>query len=317
MATRKLVSAGTPQIFHYTSVESFASIFETKQFWATHYSDMNDTSEQQAVDHFVPLLADIFKERAANDMAFSRRLSEGGGLGPVCRREAEMHVSQIHKSIFRDFEGPFIVSFCGHDHGSYEATNGLLSQWRGYGSSGGVAIVLDKASIATLMSEERDLFAHALNRVGNVRYDHDASGIRSDFSDFFDQASNILRDFYGSVQPRYERIFDAFVGGTTLVKHRAFHEERETRIVVCPRTKNPASPFYDSNNSGKPAKEAKYRKRFEGEARYIELFGRKRLPIDRVIVGPSRVQRVNQQRVAEIVGDSGIPVALSEIPYVG
>jgi len=45
----------------------------------------------------------------------------------------------------------------------------------------------------------------------------------------------------------------------------------------------------------------RYRWRGNGEARYIELFGQTKLPLERIIIGPSRTQNLNLQIVSELV----------------
>jgi hypothetical protein len=116
------------------------------------------------------------------------------------------------------------------------------------------------------------------------------------------------------VQPPYEEIFSDFVMGSTLVKHHAFHEETEVRIVVSPMPTNQNSCFYAEQNDRKPIK---YRMRGDAEVRYIQLFGNAPLPIKRVIVGPSRVQNFNCQTIKEVVVGSEIEVTKSETPFLG
>jgi hypothetical protein len=318
---RKPLSEKITQLYHYTSVDALEGIHRTRKIWATRFSDMNDGTEQQrfqeiAIRFAQPILTEVFTQRSVQDPAFGRRLAEGGGNRAVSEREARLHVSKMHQSIFGDFEGPFIASFCAHDTGSFESMHGLLSQWRGYGSKGGVAIVFSTADIESLMDRERAEFAHAVNHLGEVIYEHDENRIQADLRDYFEHVPNILRDFYGTVQPAYELVFDAFVRGTTLVKHRAFHEEQEIRIVVCPRTRKRSSVFYDPQHETLPLKPINHRRRLDGEARYVELFGGAPLPISRVIVGPSRIQNVNCQRVAEVLKGTGISVDVSSTPYI-
>jgi hypothetical protein len=41
----KRVSKQHPELFHYTTVAAFKSIYESRQFWATHYEHLDDSSE--------------------------------------------------------------------------------------------------------------------------------------------------------------------------------------------------------------------------------------------------------------------------------
>ncbi|MCC6780592.1 MAG: DUF2971 domain-containing protein [Hyphomicrobiales bacterium] len=193
--------------------------------------------------------------------------------------------------------------------------NGLLSQWRGYGTDGGVAIVLDTKGIEEVMGRENCIFNHPVNHIGDVTYDDDnCLKEKQEFRKVFDLFPEILCKFYKNVPPHYEEIFTDFVMGSTLVKHHAFHEEAEVRIVVSLTPTDRNSCFYAEQNNRKPIK---YRMKGDGEVRYIQLFGNAPLPIKRVIVGPSRVQNLNCQTIKEAVAGSGIEVIKSETPFSG
>jgi hypothetical protein len=86
--------------------------------------------------------------------------------------------------------------------------------------------------------------------------------------------------------------------------------------VVSPRPTDPEAPFYEPAHALKPTKVIRFRQRGESECRYIRLFGRELLPINRVIVGPSRFQSLNYQRVSDLVG-SDIEIVNSETPFLG
>ena len=66
-------------------------------------------------------------------------------------------------------------------------------------------------------------------------------------------------------------------------------------------------------------KEIRYREGVCGSIPYIRLFDRldADLPIERVIVGPSRNQKAVKSSVLELVEGRGIQVELSETPFVG
>lgn len=315
------VSVKFPELFHYTSIESLEAIFRSRQFWATHYADMNDTTEHKrfslkALAHIRPLVFSKFRERMKIDAEFSSRVAAGGGIERVADREAETHIRVLHESIFGRLAGPFIVSFCSHLPQSHASLHGLLSQWRGYGASGGVAIVFSTAAIEGLMAHEARVFAHAINHLGDVKYDDDEAGIHKDFKAYFDFSPEIIDAFYSGIQPPYQRIFSAYVRGTTLVKHHAFHEECELRIVICPRTTDSTSVFYSPQHAQKPVREMRFRPKGLGEARYIEIFGSQSLPVERVIVGPSRIQHVTKQRVEQLLAGAQVAVTTSDIPFI-
>jgi Protein of unknown function (DUF2971) len=255
------VSKQHPELFHYTTVAAFKSIYESRQFWATHYEHLNDSSEfgrfRLNVTEFIkPIIREkkkIFDDSIQHD---------AGGIDALVCQEAAMHLDTLHRTTFgeRGFRETFICCFCAHGP-SYEAANGLLSQWRGYGTGAGVAIVLDTKVIEELMRHEKCIFAHPVNHIGDVTYDNDPDlKQKPEFRTVFDLFPEILDMFYKREQPSYEGIFKGFVMGSTLVKHHAFHEETEVRIVVSPTPTNQKSFFYTDQDNRKPIK---YRSRLD------------------------------------------------------
>lgn len=326
---RQRVSDAWPELFHYTTVEAFRSIHNSQAFWATHYEDLNDYSELRrfrlvVTDFITPTIRKFFNKRARRDSQFRKAVRDSGGIEVIVRQESAQQLDRLHRNTFseRGLQNTFICSFCAHDPGSYEATHGLLSQWRAYGTGDGVAIVLDTEAIEKKMKQERRIFRHPINHIGDVKYDYkkDARRIKKDFHEVFDRFPEALKAIYSNKRPPYEEMFDHFVQGSTLVKHHGFHEEKEVRIVVSPRPINPRSFFFAPEHDSKPAKTIRYRQRGISEVRYIELFGAENetaLPIKRVIVGPSRVQNLNYQMVSDQLQTSGIAVFRSETPFLG
>lgn len=315
-----------PELFHYTTVSAFESIYRQRKFRATHYEDLNDTTElgrfRLAVGKFIrPLVLEIFAKRLADDAGVASAVREDGGVDAVVDREAEIHLNTLQQNTFGKtalYEDTFISSFCAHDPRSDAAHHGLLSQWRGYGGDGGIAIVLDARAMEYLMKEEAGKYAHLMNHIGDVKYDNDEQGITKEFHEVFENLPEALKAVYAGedASPWYEKMHTDFAMGTTLVKHHAFFEEREVRIVVSPRASK-GSRYHAPEHDEKPVKTIRYAPRANHEIRYIELFGGASLPIKRVIVGPSRKQNFNRQTVAELVSGTGIDVVLSEIPFVG
>jgi hypothetical protein len=315
------VSKEFPKLFHYTSVSAFENIYKEQKFRATHYEDLNDKSELKRfrlkVYEFIrPIIRDIFDERMQRDTQDALKIDKDGGLETVTNQEAAMHLEMLHGHTFGKPESePFVCSFCGHDVESYEARNGLLSQWRGYGTDGGVAIVLNTLEIEHMMAYEQNTFAHSINHIGKVVYDDNDAEIKKEFYKVFEFFPKILKTLYSYQQPAYGEIYEHFIWGTTLVKHHGFHEENEVRIVTAPRTSR-GSIFYNSEYDMNPSKVVRYTQKGDRESRYIEVFGHSSLPIERVIVGPSRIQNFNHQRISDLVKDSHIEVVKSQTPLL-
>lgn len=309
------VSDQHDELFHYTTVPAFESIYKSRTFWATHYEGLNDSSELQLfrrkLDNSIrPIIREILAKQGYS----------AGDIDTRVKQDAAIHLDDLHRLTFgeRGLRDTFICSFCTHDAGSAEARHGLLSQWRGYGVDGGVAIVLDTRGIEKLMEHERTTFAHPVNHIGNVIYDDEDAKVRNDFHLVFELLPKLVESSYSNEKPdpSLEKMLEPFLFGTTLVKHRGFREEQEVRIVVSPRPTNAESIFYKPADT-KQTKEILYRQKGDCEVRYIKLFGVSPLPIKRVIVGPSRFQNLNHQKIYELVKCSDIKVVKSEIPFLG
>jgi len=308
----KLVSSKHPALFHYTSVDAFRSICEGHRLWATHYQDLNDGSELQQFrgivsEAIVPDLRTIFQDRVEADAEFAERVRRNGGIKAVVDQEAAMWLDNLHRNTFGPgaFENTFIFSFCAHAPDSYAWRHGLLSQWRAYGNGAPIAMVLDTRGVEDLMKYERETFAHPINHIGEVYYD-DAPGIAclkadKDISHIFKRLPQMLEEFYRSnTEADIRDLMGPFIHGSTLVKHQGFREESEFRIVVSPAP-GPESDLHNPQREAKERKPMRYRPRGNGEARYIELFGQTKLPLERIIIGPSRAQNLNIQIVSELV----------------
>jgi hypothetical protein len=328
-----LVSKEFPELFHYTTVSAFESIYKTpQQFRATHYEDLNDSSEftrfrLKVRDFIRPKIWEIFDKKVRCSAEIAKDVSKQGGIDFVVNKEAEWLLDEVHRHTFgkQMYKDTFFSSFCAHNISSYEARHGLLSQWRGYGAAGGVAIVLDTSGVEKMLHHDSQVFQLQIIIMGTVIYDNDSNDVRIKkiFKDVFKYFPKILEEIYPEkglcnekgLESYFEKIHDHFLLGSIRVKHDAFHEENEIRIVVSPRTKDSFS--YNLEDS-KRQKKFRYRQIGNCEARYIELFGDAPLPIKRIIVGPSRTQNFNYQRIREIVDkNSRIDVVNSEIPFLG
>lgn len=328
----KLLSDDISELFHYTTMDGFKSIYKERKFWATHYKDLNDSSElgqfkEKPSEFIQPTILEIFEGRMRNDAQFSDKINNHGGIDAVVKQEAATQLNNLHRHTFGERGHPdtFICSFCTHEADPYSAKNGLLSQWRGYGTGGGVAIVLDTYLVEERMRYEKVIFGHPINHIGDVTYDDDDAKMKKEFHEVFDRLPEWICETYDITKPPpdlEEKFFKHFVLGSTLVKHHCFHEENEVRIVVSLWPTSPDSIFYKPEAGAirpKESKAIKYRPKGDREICYIELFGDEDLPIKRIIVGPSRLQNFHIQTICELVKDDSrhIEVVESEMPFSG
>ena len=101
--------------------------------------------------------------------------------------------------------------------------------------------------------------------MGDVIYDDNDVRIKKDFKNVFEHFPKILEIGYSDKElgsekkfvSHFEKMHDHFLLGSTLVKHHAFHEENEIRIVVSPMTRDSFSSY--NPDDPKLQKEIRYR----------------------------------------------------------
>lgn len=154
-----------PELYRYTTFLGLKGIVETNTMWATHYCDLNDSTEvyhlkEALIQALAPRFDPILPMRNRQER---RRLKAIGGSPQQIARyivDALYRASYANQTSSSYVEA-FIASFCTHaDDSSYERANGLLSQWRAYGSDG-YCLVFDAAALSDLLKQEWN-YAHLL-----------------------------------------------------------------------------------------------------------------------------------------------------------
>ncbi len=131
------------------------------------------------------------------------------------------------------------------------------------------------------------------------------------FPELVDASAETLRQFIQGVRCP-EMAVPEFLSGATLLKGRKFKPEREIRIVAIPGTKrlsDQAEMEHPADFNVLPLPEI--RARGYGR-RYVPLLEPLaiKLPLKRIIVGPSAQQAENVEVVRSVL--RGIPIVLSE-----
>ena len=217
MAEAEKLRNGTSELVHYTTAENALNIIKSKHFWLRNVRCMNDYSE---VQHGIGLLVKVFggleNERVNRLYTILDKISPG---------EAKSAIETFNTWIPRLPDITFIGCLS-----QAEVTEhmGRLSMWRAYSSpNAGVALVLDKSPF---LAETDELKAYSMP----VAYLSD---------DEFTVRIDSCLDALETVAPSLVGLPDNFVNHTVFwwllsmavsLKHPAFHEEREWRIVYFP-----------------------------------------------------------------------------------
>ena len=221
-----------PELFHYMNVHTFKDIYNKKNLRATHYQDLNDSSEFM---RFNVKVCELIRTEILKILNKNRR----GNNNAVVDEETKGFMDMVHSHTFHErmYKETFILSFCGHTN-DYEVRNGLLSQWRGYGGgNSGIAIVLDTESIKKMGKCEVENYQLQEMHMGDVVYDNNDARIKDDFKDVFEHVLAIVEltssgggeKYRNEIESYFIKMHNHYLLGSTLVKHHAFHEENEIR----------------------------------------------------------------------------------------
>jgi hypothetical protein len=182
--------------------------------------------------------------------------------------------------------------------------------------------VFDTVKLAELLGQEFDRHYWLHLHISPVHYALNTASIKDIFPKVIEVCGYFIDGILeGRAPPPMDDGFAPFVAGATLFKHHGFSEEREVRVVAIPgsdEVQKRVQAEYPMEFKASPLKCIRERDSSNGKRRYIALFDSLgvRLPIKRVIVGPSRHQNENCERVAALLADS-VPVTVSITPFIG
>lgn len=284
-----------PELFHYTGRVGFEGIAKTNTLWATHFRSLNDDAE---VSTLKPLLIDavasVFDQQVKkrNRGIRNRYYHKGGSAS-----QAKRFVDSLYRATF-ERENPsfavdsYTVSFSTHAvDTSYERENGIESQWRCYAKDG-YCLVFDTAALEDLLAAEFNRLDFTHLNLEDVRYITDEKIPLRNYFDFIEPAIRIAVDQCFDSDQRDMGVIE-FLRCATLLKRRKYQKEREVRIVAIPGAEGYQEQGIREHPKRfikKPIPTMSY-----APKRHITLFDgiNVKLPIKRVIVGPSDQQARN------------------------
>ncbi len=151
-----------PELFHYTTPAGFDAITASQELWATHFKDLNDTSEVYLLRE--PLkagltrrFAGIIEEKQKHNFALSVKVIDNGGRQKVAAGLAESFSKTLYAVTYGgrstlQFGAPYVTSFSTPSN-KYDAAHGLLSQWREYGRDG-YCLIFDTAALTQMLGTD-------------------------------------------------------------------------------------------------------------------------------------------------------------------
>lgn len=320
------------ELVHYTTAGGLSGIVTSGCFWATHAAFLNDAEE---LIHFFDSRLMVLAREAIASIAveipstpeMDEQLAAHGGIEELIRSDA-MRVTNLLKSATLGFNESFIFSMSG-PRGEKVAGSGLLSQWRGYGSDGGYAIVLDSHGFDHLLKLEGQTHHYQFAQWGDVYY-YGAEIEAQPSSEEVNEYENIVRKgviglVRGKDPASIDGLYDAITSLSCLYKHWGFAEEQEVRVIAIPVRGEVEKLASDGGEARRP-RPIKSFLRNGIPVPYIELMAglaadgeRTKLPIERVIVGPHKDKSSRAKAVRHLLVANGyeVEVVCSEIPYIG
>ncbi|MBA0046302.1 DUF2971 domain-containing protein [Mycobacteroides sp. LB1] len=217
-------------LYHYTTASGLEGILSSSTLFATHIGYLNDAQElKHGVKHIEKLLcasSDLVASIAARYPEHSIRVADG-----INQLRTEF-TSEDHQSLIKH---PYVTCL--------SAKGDRLSQWRGYGGTGGYAIHFDTKLLQKTVRLRGLDGPHVYGEqylLQQIAYQPDEasvylSGILDRLADAINaqlhQPENSSRD--GATFP-YEFSLIELQGAIAVMKDPAFEEEHEFRIVAHP-----------------------------------------------------------------------------------
>lgn len=311
------VSAVYKTLYHYTNWYGLLGILDSQLLWATNFRFLNDSSELRLFNEtklpdilYPGMLRKIHAFLGSNPTQ-KAQFERAGYMPELVAREETLKVIRSLTGSLK--EQVYIASFCGENENPEINKNGLLSQWRGYGQNGGLALVLDTALMEERLKQE-GVGVACWGFLADVIYDHDIAKYEEELSDSIKEIENLVQKILERLLNGSHEELDGdprhVLNCIARYKHRGFFEENEVRAVFWRLPENMAGE--------KSLKPVKYRN--DGTVPYIELFKSEdaRLPIERIIVGPHRDKEKRAAFLYTKLSEMGmdIEVTISDIPYV-
>jgi hypothetical protein len=314
-------------LYHYTTWEGLLGILKSRSLWATHYRFLNDFTEiilfrERLITLMLPFVSQAYYRLLKDSPHVQQKIDRKGGLRQVVHHDTEALVNAQYHAIGDEI---YIVSFCGDHKNPYINRNGLLSQWRGYGAGGGVALVFNTEKLEEILSLEVDRHHYSALVFADLVYSDDDDRLRKEMS----QDLTILADDVASIFDHQKtptentelKGYYSFANCISRYKHHSFREENEVRVAAFPTVldKEIMEMAREDGAELKPEKERKFRAKEGGLIPYIDLFEslEMELPIERVIVGPHKEKESRAAALRIMLKKTGIEVLCSDIPFVG
>ncbi len=253
-----------PTLYHYTSQENFLKLFYSKSLWFTDLQYLNDSQEY---DYAIGKIKEIILEN---------------------------YNSELFRDNFSFYSKP-IYTF------SFTEKRDSLSQWRGYCSNGGIAFSLYKDHLDTLIKSNNIYLSKCYYDKDDIMQLVIEKIIGSTPEKFYEMRDSPYRGSkFGHI---YEDIAYRIRQYAPLIKHPAFMDEKEWRIVADSLNRNDFKRLYRSGNSN--------------IIPYVNMsFNVEHLGIQEIVISPTYNKELAHKSLKDFMAfNTGGLVENSKIPY--
>lgn len=319
------VTEAHKELFHYTTGVGLEGILTSRQLRATHAAFLNDAEEQVGfLKYRLPgLIRESAKsalEEICTDQTHRTRIDGEGGIEVATDRIVRDLSRAVEETVI-GHDVPFVTCFCSHKRDEDEvSSNGLLSQWRGYGVDGGYAIVFETSGIHALLKLEEDKFL-TQGFMGDVDY-YKGDNLPETIED--ETAIKVAcRKFLLTGDHKHLKDLPFPMSRRTMFrKHHGFAEEQEVRIVTLIQSERVLEGLRKAGHD-KPSKDIQFAARQGVLVPFVSLFGpsvgNPPLPVKRIIIGPHPDQKRRRKGLELLLRQLKLQADLveSNIPYLG
>lgn len=239
-------------IYHYTTAAGLRGIVCDDYIRASHISCLNDRTEfSSGVECFRNITREIAHDEIKKFVQ-EKEKTQKSILKTISENAVAESISHGIASAFAKTIDPYVTSFCTHEAGSPESANGLLSQWRAYGSDGGYCIAFNNERLSKIVEADAMATQDVCERRAVEYNDHNKLVHKKAM--FIRRMCTLIRAELGEGEPDPDPIIiQNFENFALFFKNKVFSEENEYRYCFT-RTQNPdgvpSKPIYFTDRGG-------------------------------------------------------------------
>jgi hypothetical protein len=276
---------------------------------------MNDSEELRAARKILHHAMDAALRQRIKPYLKENKIQDPS-FEEACIQQSDVLVNAYYQTTEK-VVAPFICSFCSHEGDEQAKSDGLLSQWRGYGADGGFALEFEAAKLEELMGQDADshngyYMVAVIYGEASEKFELLKDDIKVVTNTAFEMLLCNLK--LSKDEPNIDESYFPFMRCATCFKHSGFREEQEIRIVHIRQLQSGVP------DGRKPYKIIEFRRHRGSWVPYVSLFSAatEKLPLRRIMVGPHPRSDLRRRALELFLKQAGIEaeVHVSRIPYL-